>query len=299
MDALVTCIYNGLWGTPYGGRLNRDRPYRESLWTIARSGVPIFCFVPASDIDAQSAHFRRCASEITFLPLELRDMPHHAEIQRIKAEHPEDYATDPWQERCVEIMWGKFHMLSEVLRRAPEAENVYWIDAGLANANIISTKYIAEADLIAHRLSEVSAAFVPKLFTRMREFAGGRVLVLKTPNAHNRGIPEKYNTCPYSMPDAIVAGLLGGPRQRVAELCSLFAEKVERVLADEVLFFEESILTGILADRPDLFEAFTFDTWYHEGWASFDPNAVTFSQFFDLMLETPPSARRLPFPWNG
>ena len=297
VDTLVTCMYNGLWGTPYGGRLNRDAMYRESLMTIARTGLPIFCFVPAADLPAQQAHFRKCP-EITFVPLELHDVPHHATIQRIKARDAEQYAGFEWTERCVEVMWGKFFMLDRVLDVAPDAEYAYWIDAGLANANVISTKYIAEADLNNYRLSEVGSAFPPKLFARIREFAGDRILAIKTTQAHHPGIPEHYNRGPYTSSDALVAGIFGGRRARVAELTALFREKVEATLIDERLYFEESILTGIHADRPDLFETFTFDSWYHEGWKTHDPNKVTFSQFFDLMLETPPSRRILEFPWN-
>lgn len=297
MDALVTCMYNGLSGTPYGGRLNRGDMYRESLVTIAGTELPIFCFTPAADIPEHQAYFRRCAN-VTFIPLELHDVPYHPRIRRIKSDHPEAYGTYPWQERCVEIMWGKFVMLQHVLDTVPGVAHLYWIDAGLANVNIISTKYIAESDLLNARLAEVRAAFPPRLFARIRAFAGDKIVVIKTPNGHNPGIPEKYNARPYAIPDALIGGLFGGPRPRVAELCTRFRDKAEAILADDALFFEESIMTGIYADHPELFAPFTFDTWYHEGWAGFDPSRVTFSQFFDLMLDTPPPERIVKFPWN-
>lgn len=297
-DALVTCMYNGLWGTSYGGRLNRDGMYRDSLLTIAKAGVPIICFVPADDVAGYATQFADCRPQIAFEPLELHEVPHHAEVQRIKAEHAERYADLPWQERCVEIMWGKFFMLERALQLAPRAAHVYWIDAGLANANIISTKYITESDLAASRLSEVAAAFPPKLFARIREVAGDRLLVLKMPNGHHPGIPAKYNARPYERSDSLVAGLFGGPRQRVAELCALFREKAEAILHDQELYFEESILTGIYADHAELFWTFTFDTWFHEGWQYYDPQLVNFSNFFDVMLETPAPDRIVKFPWN-
>lgn len=298
MDALVTCMYNGLSGTRYGGRLNREARYRDSLMTIANAGLQIFCFAPAADIPGHLTSFEKCPADIAFVPLELHDVPYHPQIQHIKSQDPDRYAKIEWQERCVEIMWGKFLMLERVLESAPFAEHVYWIDAGLANADIISTKYIAESDLINHRLCEVSTAFPPKLFARIREFAGDKILVLKSPNGHNPGIPAKYNTRPYAIPDALIAGLLGGPRDRVATLCALFRHKAAAVLNDQTLFFEESILTGIYADHPELFRTFTFDTWFHEGWEGFDPQLVNFSQFFDLMLETPASDSIVKFPWN-
>jgi hypothetical protein len=297
MDALVTCMYNGLHGTRFGGRLNRDEMYRQSLTTLIGSGVPIHCFVPAADVSGHRDYFARWPEAIQFLPLELEEIPYHPRIQDIKARHPDHYSDIPWQQRCVEIMWGKFIMLERVLELAPSATHLYWIDAGLADANIISTKYIAPADLAARRLSEVGAAFRPPLFDRIRAFVGDRVLALKMPGGHHLAIPERYNAQPYGMQYSLIAGLFGGPRDGVAALCARFREKVEAILAADELYFEESIMTGIHADQPELFRTFTFDSFYHEGWSAFDPQQVNFSNFFDQMLDTPPT-ERLEFPWN-
>jgi hypothetical protein len=297
-DALVTCMYNGLSGTTFGGRLNRDRDYRESLMTIAsNSGLRVFCFVPAADIAAHQAHFAPCPTEIAFEPLELTEVPWHARIQQLKSRHRERYADLAWRERCVEIMWGKFVMLERVIAAAPDASHVYWIDAGLANVNIISTKYIAEADLDSHRLAAVDAAFAPLFFSRMRAFIDDRLLLVTTTQPHNRGIPERYNARPYADATGAIGGLFGGSRRRVAELCARFRAKVDAILAAEELYFEESILTGILADAPELFRVFTFDSWYHEGWPAFVPGQVNFSNFFDRMLETPVPERIVRLPW--
>ncbi|MDX2170754.1 MAG: hypothetical protein SF182_27030 [Deltaproteobacteria bacterium] len=297
MDVLVTCIYNDLYGTPYGGRQNRAAHYRDSLATIAGTGLPIHCFVPAADLDDQRAHFATCPGQIAFTPLELHEIPLHARVRQLKSQYPERYGDLAWQERCVEIMWGKFFMLERVLAAAPQAERLYWIDAGLANANIISTKYIADDDLRAQRLSAVRAAFPPRLFTRIAEFAGDKLLLLRSTTPHHQGIPAVYNARPYADANGVVAGLFGGRRAAVADLCAAFRAKLEALLADDLLYFEESIMAGIYADDPDRFATFTFDTWFHEGWHCFDPSLINFSNFFDRMLETPPGARR-EFPWN-
>jgi Uncharacterised nucleotidyltransferase len=296
---LVTCMYNGLSGTRYGGRLNRDQFYRESLATIARSsGLPILCFVPAADIPIQQAFFEGRPHHIAWAPQELADIPHTNEIQRIKSNHPEDYAALAWQERCVELMWGKFHMLRQALERYTTVEHLFWIDAGLANVNIISTKYIDAEALQAGDIHRVDSAFVPGLFARMREMAGERVLAIKATVAHNRAIPEKYNDRPYENADGFIGGLFGGKRNVVEALCQLFEDKCEKLLADDVLYLDESILTGLFADHPELFETYTFDTWFHEGWSHHDPKLVNFSQFFDLLLHTPTPSHPLTFPWN-
>jgi hypothetical protein len=296
--ALVTCIYNGLSGTTFGGRLNRDADYRDSLTTIAGARLPITCFVAPECVDAHRRHFSVAAPNVTLEPLALTDVPHSAAIQRIKRAHPDRFTGIEWQERCVEIMWGKLHMLRTVLSRDPGLGRVYWIDAGLANVNIISTKYITAAALEARRLTAVGRAFPSVLFDRIDTFAGDRVLALKCTVPHNRGIPDRYNTRPYASDDALVGGLFGGRRAAVVELCDRFDDKVRTILADERLYFEESILTGIFADAPSLFRCFTFDSWYHEGWAAHDPARVDFSQFFDEMLQTPTGAPAPRLPWE-
>jgi hypothetical protein len=296
---LVTCIYNGLSGTRYGGRPNRDQFYRESLATIARSsGLPILCFLPAAEIPVERSFFEGRSHNITWVPQELADIPHSSEIQRIKSAHPDDYSSYAWQQRCVEIMCGKFHMLKEALERRPEAEYLFWIDAGLANVSVISTKYTNAEALQAGDMHHVDAAFVPRLFLRMREMAGERLLAIKTTVAHNRGIPEEYNDRPYENAHGLIAGLFGGKRNAVNTVCQLFEEKLQKLLADDVLYFEESIMTGLFADHPELFETYTFDSWYHEGWNLHDPKIVNFSQFFDLMLDTPTPPHPLKFPWK-
>ena len=297
---LVTCIYNGLADTCYGGRQNRDQFYRESLATIARSsGLPILCFLSAAAIPLEESFFEGRSHHITWVPQELADIPHSSEIQRIKSDHPEDYAAFAWQQRCVEIMWGKFHMLQQVLERCPSAEHLFWIDAGLANVNIISTKYIDAEALQAGDMHRVDSAFVPGLFVRMQEMAGERLLAIKSTVAHNRGIPEKYNDRPYENNHALIGGLFGGKRNAVGAVCQLLEGKFQKLLADDVLYFEESIMTGLLADHPELFETYTFDSWYHEGWKLHDPKLVNFSQFFDVMLNTPTPSHPLKFPWDN
>lgn len=293
--ALVTCIYNGLSGTPYGGRLNRDADYRDSLTTIAGAGLPITCFVaPEAEADHRR-HFGTAAPNVTLVPLALTDVPHSAAIQHIKRGHPEHYAALEWRERCVEIMWGKFHMLRQVLSRDPRLERLYWIDAGLAHVNIISTRYTTAEALRARRFCDVSRAFPSLLFDRLNDFGGARLVALTCTMPHNRGLPARYNQRPYTHDAAVIGGLFGGPRERVLDLCERFDDKVRAVLADGMLYFEESILTGILADCPQCFRCFTFDSWYHEGWPGYDASRVHFSQFFDLLLRTPPGPA-LPLP---
>ncbi|MEP7119177.1 MAG: hypothetical protein ABI880_16435, partial [Acidobacteriota bacterium] len=90
----------------------------------------------------------------------------------------------------------------------------------------------------------------------------------------------------------------GGLTAAVLELCDRFDDQARAIVADDTLYFEESILTGVRADCPTLFRLFAFDSWHHEGWASHDPAQTNFSQFFDLMLQTPAGTPAPRFPWD-
>jgi len=293
---LVTCIYNGLSGTSYGGRLNRDADYRNSLTTIAGTGLPITCFVAPEAEAAHRRHFRAAAPNVTLVPLALDDVPGSADIQRIKREHAPRFHGLEWRERCVEIMWGKFHMLRRSLLADAGITHVYWIDAGLSHVNIISTKYITAEALAARRFCDLPRAFPSVLADRLNAFAGERVLALTCTTPHNRGIPAHFNERPYVHDHAVIGGLFGGPRPAVEALLDRFEAKVRAILAEDELYFEESILTGVLADCPSLFHCFTFDSWFHEGWAGHDPSQVNFSQFFDMILQTPADWPARPLP---
>ena len=294
---LVTCMYNGLAGSRYGGRLNRDAFYRESLATIARaSQLPILCFVSAEELESHQRFFASRPHQITWATFELAEFPHSNDIQRIKSQEFERYSSIEWQERCVEIMWGKFHLLAKAMAHYPNTENFFWIDAGLANTSVISTKYTSAQALQEGDFHRVDSAFSSALFSKILTVAKDRVMGISATSPHNRPIPEHYNERPYVNYHGLIGGLFGGSQKSMQTLCDLFEEKCKKILLSERLYFEESIMSGVFADHPELFELFTFDCWYHEGWEFYDPKKINFSQFFDLMLGTPPVVNPLKLP---
>ena len=230
--ALVTCIYNGLSGTKYGGRLNRDSFYSESLITIASSGIPIYCFVSQKDLDNIKPTYLYTLTNIIWVIVEINDLPFSNEIQNLKTTFPEAYAGIEWKERCVEIMWGKFYMLRRIINENKKVDCVYWIDAGLAHTGIISPKYSSHNTLISPSIHDLTNAFPLILFNRITEFAADQILGIKTTVPHHPAIPETYNKTSYKSRDGIIGGLFGGRRENVIGLCEFFNEKCVKLLND-------------------------------------------------------------------
>lgn len=286
MDALVTCIYNGLSGTKFSGRRNRDLLYINSLMAIAGTGVKIFCFTSAADsIYIYRNLAERNITNVTVIILELQDMVYSPTIQKIKDETPANYSEFFWTQRCVEIMWGKFIMLRTVMEQNPELENIFWIDSGLSHTAVISPKYASNPEISMDYLI-ADLLFTPAFIPKMKCYTKGKILALMSIVPHNPPIPAKYNKRRYSTTAGMIGGLFGGNTEYMATMCESFLEKVDLMLADKLLTSEEGIMSGVLTDYPEMFHTFFFETFYHEFTNEYyNPRLINVSMVFDKILE--------------
>jgi hypothetical protein len=283
MDAFVTCIYNGLANTSYGGRNMRDARYRESLMNIASTGAKIFCFTSSSNYASLVSHFAKM-DNIQLIIKDLDTLPMHVRIQEIKQSNAEKFSDLFWSQRCVEIMWGKFFMIDDILQQHPEVTRTFWIDAGLFHNDVISPKYF-----LSNKFELTSAGlplFSPVLMQKINEFIGDKLLLIQHVAPHNRPIDSKYNDRPYENMFGGVGGLFGGDSEKMKVVCKSFFDKMYKLLADSELCSEEGILSAVHCDHSELFKTYQFQSWYHEGWADrYNPNLITFSNFFDDVLD--------------
>jgi hypothetical protein len=282
MEAFVTCIYNGLYHTEYGGRNMRDARYRESLINIANTGTKIFCYTSSGNLATLKTQFARCPN-IELVVKDLHTLDISPTIQEIKRSQKEKYSDLFWTQRCVEIMWGKFFMIDEVLQNHPAYDTVYWIDAGLFHNDVISPKFFLDDKPALE--SAGLPLFNPHLMQKLKTFLEGKLLLVQQMNPHNRPIDARYNNRPYQNHFGAVGGLFGGDAEKMKVVCASFIEKMYKLLADEELCSEEGILSAVYCDHSELFKPYVFQSWYHEGWAErYDPKQSTFSQVFDKIL---------------
>lgn len=282
MNILVTCIYNNLANTKFGGRNCRDERYRDSLLTISKTNEQIICFT--NDYSHQNLitfFSERNVNNITFINLDLSNLPFHNDIQRIKQLFPDKFNDLFWHQRCVELMWGKLFMLDYVINHY-ECDNVFWIDAGLCHNDVISPKYSLKSDLDKNITSNPYQLMNERFVRNINNFIGNKILAIRSTVPHNTPIPEKYNIKPYENTYGVVGGLFGGNKNDMKFVIKEFFDKVDQIIANDELYGEENILSAILNDHPHLFKTFDFESWYHEGWADWrDPSKITFSDFFD------------------
>lgn len=292
--AFVTCIYDNLSRTSFGGRNCRGERYLQSLEVLNNMDVPIICYTSTNDFPKIDGFIKENSlKNINLKVKNLTEIPYHKRIQEIKSTNPDKFDDVFWRERCVEIMWGKIHMIQEVIKGG-DFSNVYWIDAGLSHRDVISSpKYCSNSDMLKNITHRAWSLFNKRLVYKLEEFLGGQVLLIETTAPHNRPIPKKYNKNDYDSRNGAIGGLFGGRVDKLSRVCEKFYEKVEMLLNDNELSGEESILYAVFVDNKELFKTFQFDTWYHEGWSAewnqglnwYAPDKVNFSNFFDQILE--------------
>lgn len=282
---LVTCIYDDLHHTIFGGRLNRGSMYVESLKIIANTNLPIYCYTSKEEYNNLYNKFKKYKN-IIVIALDLKDYIHHSKIQKIK--NSTVLADDVfWKNRCAEIMYSKFDMLERICCKHPN-KNIFWIDAGLSRAEILSHKFFNENDIENHRYYNAVKLFTPELFSKINEFINDKILLIESTQPHNGPIPKEFNINDYTSNNAPIGGLFGGSQIKLLSMIMLFKQKLKNILEKDMLFSEESIMAGVKADLPEnFFKIFTFDSWYHEYWNTYNKDVVNFSSFFDFINVKP------------
>ena len=284
----VTCIFNGLSTTPYGGR-NRDNMYKDSLSSIDAIGVPIYCFTFPSEVEQLQKYFdeERNCKHIRVMPFDILAQEFHEPIMEIKNMHPEIYfhGDEFWKNRCPELMWSKTRMINTVADIVQnQTANIYWIDAGLSNASIMRHKYFPRASVYDHYNSV--GLFTPKFPERLNRRADGKIYAMLHTRPNNQRIPEHYNKNPYTgVHTAMIAGLFGGDIVLMKQFCQIFEEHIIKMLDSGVLFSEESAYTGMVNDYPELFTCVLFDTFYNEDWGAVYDGSVSMAQIMDELVE--------------
>ena len=199
-----------------------------------------------------------------------------SEVQKIKNNAPHLYAKDIfWQERCVEIMWGKTRMIKQIIEQNLDLEYVYWIDAGLSNSSILRHYLFPNLNIDDHFTSV--RMFTPNFVQNLCKHSDQKITCFMHTRPNNQPIPRDYNLSDYDNMSAMIGGLFGGKVKDMDWFCGSFEKYIAAVLHQKILFPEDSIYTGIYNDNKDRFIPIWFDTFYNEDWnEAYNPQDISF-----------------------
>lgn len=282
----VTGAYDDLNGTKYYGRINRGGHYVFSLSCLNNMGKPITCFTNKRTALKMAPYLAlEDCENIELVNYNLEDYKHHKAIQDIRNKNEERYTNASWEQRCVEIMWGKFEWMSKVLEEMDDEDYLFWIDAGLSHPGVVPSSkynpypYHSMSPALKHEYAfRNERLFTPEFVDGIVEYTGEKLLnILCNRPQHSDPMPVDYTR---KIVGSVIGGLFGGKKKVMQPYIASFEEAASYFLQKESLVKEEEIMTYLLNINFDSFKLFQFDTWYHIDWDSYDKDEISFSDFF-------------------
>lgn len=282
----LTCIYNNLFGTEFGGRPSRSEHYKFSLLSLLRmTNGDFVCYTSPNDLSNLEDFFYNrngiSKNKLRFIPFDLKNTKYYDTFSKYK-----NIDLIKEGDRCFEIQYNKFFwFLDEELNY----DNYYWIDAGLCHCGIIPDKHLVNNNTYQGYFN--SYFFNNEFLERLNEKSGEKILVIGKSNTGSNfwsnTLPNEYYK-EYDSSFHIIGGLFGGTKRVMKK----FVEEFERIFLwvtekEKKLYSEEQIMSLIFVNNRELFNLFSFDVWWHENNLTPDcpSNYLTINKSFYKSLE--------------
>ena len=256
----ITSIYSDLYGTEYGGRMNRGGHYSYSLLSLLKmTDADFLCYTSDREIGPLKEFFYNTHSiSPEKLKFEVFDIS-TTKFQHLIKEY-KDVEMTKKSDRCVEIQYSKFHWW---WNEDKSYDYYYWIDAGLSHCGLVPVKYLSGTHP-EQRYYECSL-FNNDFLHNMIEDTGDKFLIIGKENDRNFWSqtldPKWYKEYDRSL--HIIGGLFGGHRDKWDEVVTLFEDYAEKTIIDaKNLHHEEPIMTLMYFNHKELFERKHFDIWW-------------------------------------
>lgn len=259
----ITSIYSNLYGTEFGGRINRGGHYKWSLLSLLKmTDADFVCYTSKEELNDLEKFFYEDynidKSKLHFRTFDLNECYFKEIINKYK-----NIEETKRSDRCIEIQYMKFIW---PLEEDQEYDYYFWIDAGLSHCGLIPSRYLSLTGLHARGYFE-SSLFNNTFLSNLIEKTGEKFILIGKENQRNYW-SRPVNSVHYTNFDTslhIIGGLFGGKKNVWNEVIKLFEESVYKVLDyDKILYHEENLMTLIYFNNKDLFNVLEFDTWWHE-----------------------------------
>jgi len=259
----VTCIYDDLFGTEFGGRPHPTRKYFYGLESAMKMNSHFVIFTWQKDVERVSEYFKNFLGEDKFnetikvVEYDLYNTPIREVIKKEKEQNnkiPGD--------RCQDVMIGKFLMIKNSIEKNYfNSETFFWIDSGLSNSSLFPNKYL-DLESRERRYSSCSL-FTPKVVDHLLEKSDDKILLIKM-----NEIGYWFNKSHLSPGDGtwyIIGGLFGGKKDVMNSFCddsiNCFLDHLQN---KQTLYTEEQIMTIIRSFDKERFNIIEFEVWHHE-----------------------------------
>lgn len=277
----ITAIYTDLEGTRFNGNTSAIyERYQESLLSIAKGGYNIVCYTAQAHYPELKEKYADYPN-VKLIVQELNEHPYHERIEAIKDIDPRYTSETSWRSRCVEIMWGKFFWLKDTLRELDDSDALFWIDAGIFHGGLFPDKFMSDKSSSPFDFDLITQD--RNLFEDLVNYTGDKILNIKSIWV-NHGQDDYVKVFKTGADYGVIGGVFGGRKQLLEEYITQMIELMEATLDTQVLLKEEELMYRLNSMTPSKFTDFTFNSWYHEGWADIHEDTdICLSDFFEVI----------------
>jgi hypothetical protein len=260
----ITCIYNNLYGTEYGGRPSREHHYKLSVLSLLKiTDASFVLYTSSKEYDEIVRYFFTENSidpnHLTVKKFDLTNSKYYKKIRKVK-----DLEKSKKSDRCYEIQYNKFYWLKDEIDDLHT--HFYWIDAGLSHTGLFPPKYKIDHEY-KHREYYDFSLFNNIFLNNLINITEDRIFILGKDNTGvnywSQSLPEKYYDT-YDNSIHVVGGLFGGSKNNV----SLYVDYFDKILLNTLnlneIYYEELLMSAIYFNNKNKFIVGYFQTWWYD-----------------------------------
>ena len=261
---IVTAIYDNLFGSDLGGRINRGGHYRHSLRSLLKMNDADFvCYTSEEEIEDLKKFFyvdnNISPKKLIIKSFDLRNFEFTEKINKIK-----NINETKNSDRCVEIQYAKFVWVNDEITE--DYDNIFWFDAGLSHTGLIPPKHMDETKGYWEKYFE-SPLFNNVFLRNLIDYCDDKIFLCAKENVLNYWsgtVPEHYYN-QHNLSHHVIGGFFGGKCSKVIGYCELFKKYTNQLLDNEPrLYHEENVMCLMFYNHSEMFNPKYFDIWWHE-----------------------------------
>lgn len=262
---LVTFLYFGIDDFPFYGHkvMARWDRYKNSIVQLSKMNIPIVCYC-GSNIHSELKTYLE-NNNVTNVELkikELKDVSHSEEMIKIKEKNPDKFKF------YLEVGWAKIALMEEEMEE--DLEYLYWIDVGLSHMGLFPRKYNSRAVEITGLSNNVACytfdgIFNEHTFKYINNWVGDKLIDLRNSQFfHNHFDLNEVLEKKHRYDSLSIGGIIGGHVSKLPDFYKRFDEYAKICIKKEFLLNHEAIMSTMVYDKPENYQTFKFNTWYHE-----------------------------------
>lgn len=292
MTKLVTFLYFGLGDFPFYGHKVQARwdRYIHSLVQLSEMGLPIVCYTGSNTAEAlQDFMDENDVTNVTIKVKELEDIRHSEKMIEIKEKNPDKFKF------YLEVGWAKIALMEDEMEEG--LDYLYWIDCGLSHIGLYPRRYNSNADKITglsvnkYRYT-YDGIFNTTTFLKINNWVGDKLIDIRNTlffHDHRKlnGILEKD----HNYDSLSIGGIIGGHVSKLPDFFERFENYAQMCLDKEFLLNHEAMMSTMVYDKPENYNSFKFNTWYHDDSGITDKSVtpeflegkISFYKFFEQL----------------